>query len=144
MYLVKTLSREHRDNALKHGSVRVGTINYYREIEDAKRQDSDEGLGHIIWKGQKLSTADHNRLFTPVENVRIKQGWTIENKGIPLHGSYPNFNAYCFCYSEIKNINEIQNISGGKAKHYYYISDLAKFINKITEHLRPIGEETIF
>lgn len=143
MYLIKILSLEHRNNAVKFGNVRLGTINYYREIEDAKRQDAEEGLGHIIWKGEELSGEDHNRIFTPFENVQMNPEWTIKNKGIPIHGSYPNFNAYCFCYSSINNINEIQKISGGKAKHYYFISDLAKFIAKITEALRPIVEEAI-
>jgi len=48
MYLIKTLRLEHRNNAFKYGNVRLGTINYYREIEDTKRQDAEEGLGHII------------------------------------------------------------------------------------------------
>ena len=143
MYLIKTLSLEHRNNALKHGSVRIGTINYYREIEDAKRQDAEEGLGHIVWKGEMLTSEDHNRIFTPTENVQMETGWAIENKGAPIHGSYPNFNAYCFCYSEIKNINEVSAVSDGKAKHYYFISDLSEFIGKITEGLKPIAEEAI-
>jgi hypothetical protein len=91
MYLIKSLQNEHRESALNEGQMRIGTINYYREIEDARRVDGEEGLGKIVWCGQKLEQDHFNKIFTPFDGIQLINGWSIENKGIPIHGAYPNF-----------------------------------------------------
>jgi len=143
VYLIKTLDSKYLDSALNEGSIHIGTINYYRQIEDEARQDTDEGLGQIVWTGQSLSGKDHNRIFSPVEKVRMNEDWTINNRGIPFHGSYPNFNAFTFCYSRVQRISDISKTAGGKANNYYFISDLPRFIKLITNGLMPIVEEYI-
>lgn len=143
MFLVKSLNLEHRDSVLQRGAIRIGTINYYREIEDATRQDNEEGLGHIVWTGQSLSGKDHNRIFSRHENVKLDEDWSIVNSGVPLHGSYPNFNAFTFCYSRVKSTSEILETSGGKASHHYFITDLPQFIKTISQGLIPIAINSI-
>lgn len=143
MFLVKFLDESHRDDALKFGKIRIGTINYYRNIEDTSRQETGEGLGNIVWAGDELSAEDHNRIFSPFEKVQLKKGWKIKTSGVPLHGTYPNFNAYTFCYSEVSNTKEIDSTSGGKATSYYFITDPPEFIKKISIGLRPVAVEAI-
>jgi len=143
MYLVKTLALEHRDAALENGSVRIGTINYYRDIEDKARKDADEGLGHIIWSGQELSSADHNKLFERTDRHRLADGWTIKNRGVPLHGSYPNFNVFTFCFSEVSHTDEIAKTSGSKGTRYYFITNLKEFVERIKRGLIPVAHAAI-
>jgi hypothetical protein len=145
MYYLKFLSEKHLESASKEGAIRIGTINYYRKIEDDTRQDANEGLGEIIWKGQKLSMEDHNRIFTFTEKAKIINGWSIENRGIPLVGSYPNFNVYTFCFSQTKSLeeSEIEKISGGKDSHYYFIKDLPEFVRILTKEIYEAGIDYI-
>jgi len=88
MYLIKTLSEKYRDQAISDGKIRIGTINYYRKIEDKTRKDGDEGLGNIIWAGDELTAEDHNKIFTPFDKFKLKEGWTIKNKGAKSVGAY--------------------------------------------------------
>ncbi|NEQ51429.1 MAG: hypothetical protein F6K11_15025 [Leptolyngbya sp. SIO3F4] len=143
MFLVKSVKRKYRDAAFQRGAIRIGTINYYRGIEDATRQDGEEGLGHIVWNGKLLSAEHHNRIFTPVDKVTLNDGWSIKNNGVPIHGSYPKFNAYTFCYSEVKDTREIPLTSGGKATHYYFIKDLPKFIQIVSKALMSVASKMI-
>ena len=145
MYYLKFLSEKYLESALKEGAIRIGTINYYRKIEDDTRQDANEGLGEVIWKGQKLSAEDHNRIFTFTEGVQMINDWTIENKGVPLVGSYPNFNVYTFCFSQTSSLedSELERISGGKDSHYYFIKDLPEFVTILTREIYNAGIDFI-
>ncbi len=138
MYLIKFLPKKFLKSAIDEGAIRIGTINYYREIEDDTRKDANEGLGEVIWKGQKLSAEEHNRIFTFTENVKIINNWSIENKGMPLVGSYPNFNVYTFCLSQTDSLEtiEIERISGGKSPHYYFITDYSQFVRILTSKIK--------
>lgn len=144
-YYLKFLGEEFLESAINEGAIRIGTINYYRKIEDNTRKDANEGLGEVIWKGQKLSMEDHNRIFAFTNKVKMINGWSIENKGMPLVGSYPNFNVYTFCFSQTESLekDEIEKISGGKASHYYFISDLPKFVRVLTKEIRDAGIDFI-
>lgn len=143
MYLVKSVRQTHKEEALKHGRIRVGTINYYRSIEDAERKDANEGLGSVVWKGDRLEADDHNRIFGPFDKHHLAEGWTIENRGVPLIGAYPNFNSFVFCYSEVSSISEIASTSRGKASRYYYISNLKEFVDQVTVGIRDEIENLI-
>ena len=48
MYLVKIIKLKYRDAALQSGKIRIGTINYYREMEDELRQDAQVCLGSLV------------------------------------------------------------------------------------------------
>ncbi len=145
MYYIKFLAEEYLESAINEGAVRIGTINYYRKIEDKTRKDANEGLGEVIWKGQKLSMEDHNRIFSFTERVKLINGRSIENKGLPLIGSYPNFNVYTFCFSKTTSLekDEIERISGGKDSSYYFITDLPKFVRILTNEIRNAGIQII-
>ena len=145
MYYLKFLGEKHLESALKEGAIRIGTINYYRKIEDDTRKDANEGLGEVIWKGQKLSAEDHNRIFTFTEKVKMKEGTSIENRGMPLVGSYPNFNVYTFCISRSDSLedSELERISGGKDSHYYFIENLPEFVTILTKEIYKAGIEFI-
>lgn len=138
MYYLKFLGENHLESALREGAIRIGTINYYRKIEDKTRKDANEGLGEIIWKGQVLNAEDHNRVFTFTEKKKLADGWKIENKGMPLVGSKPNFNVYTFCLSQTNSIEkkDLERISKGKAESYYFITDYPKFVKKLTEKIK--------
>lgn len=138
MYLIKSLSSEHKRSALEFGKIRIGTINYYRSIEDEHRADGKEGLGSIVWTGQELSAEYHNKIFPPFDNHFLPAGWTIKNNGIPILGSYPNFNAYLFCYSEVSSQEEITATSGGKGEDFYCIADLPSFVRTVSDALMPM------
>lgn len=137
MYLIKSLSSEHKRSALEFGEIRIGTINYYRSIEDEHRVDGQEGFGSIVWTGQELSAEHHNKIFSPFDSHLLADGWTIKNNGTPIFGSYPNFNAYLFCYSEVNSLEEISATSGGKGEDFYCIADLPSFVRTIRDALMP-------
>lgn len=138
MYLIKSLQKNHRTDALLMGRVRIGTINYYREIEDEARADGEEGLGKIVWIGQKLEQEHHNKIFSPFEGFQLNDGWSIDNKGCPLHGSYPSFNAYTYCYSEVEKVDEIAATSGEKGDSFVCVAKPKKFVGSVIEQLKPI------
>lgn len=145
MYYIKFLDKEFLELAVNEGAIRIGTINYYRKIEDKTRKDANEGLGEVIWTGQKLSMEDHNYIFSFTERAKLINGWSIENKGVPLIGSYPNFNVYTFCFSQTNSLekDEIERISGGKHSFYYFITDIRKFVRILTNEIRNAGIEFI-
>ncbi len=143
MYLVKLLKKNYRALAISHGKLRIGTINYYRKIEDNTRKDSEEGLGNIIWAGNKLPADQFNKIFTPFDNVSLKEGWAIENNGAKIIGASPNFNLFIFCYSWIDDISEISKISESKATDYFFITDLHQFVIKLTNEVKRIGFEMV-
>lgn len=120
------------------GSVRIGTINYYREIEDDARADNEEGLGRIVWVGQKLEAEHHNKIFSPFDKVELADGWSIENNGCPLLGSCPSFNAYLYCCSEVQDVEKISATVGGKGDSYLCIAKPKEFVASVTKQLRPI------
>lgn len=138
MYLVKSLQNEHRDSAVNEGRVRIGTINYYREIEDEQRVDVEEGLGKIIWCGQKLNQDNFNKIFSRFDGIEMVNGWSIENNGLPIHGSYPNFNAFVYCYSEVENAEQIASTSGGKGESFICLANPAKFVEAVRGQLTPL------
>ena len=137
MYLVKSLQPEHRLSALDSGEVRIGTINYYREIEDQARVDGNEGLGKIVWCGQELKQEHFNKIFSPFDGIQLMNGWSIKNNGTPIHGSYPSFNAFVYCYSEVQDAEQIAATSGGKGESFICFPDPARFVKMVREELRP-------
>ncbi len=138
MYLVKSLQEKHREATLKAGHVRIGTINYYRQIEDETRADGEEGLGKIVWCGEELKQEHFNKIFSPFDDIQMINGWTIKNNGMPIHGSYPNFNAFVYCYSEVETTDDIAAASGGKGESYVCIAKPARFVALVREELKPI------
>jgi hypothetical protein len=143
MYLIKTLDKKYCELAISQGNIRVGTINFYRKIEDETRKDGDEGLGNIIWAGDELTAENFNKIFTPFDKVKLGGGWNIKNKGAKLVGAYPNFNLFTFCFSQVNSPDEIKATSGGKANSYYFISDFPAFVIKLTNEIEKIGKEWI-
>lgn len=50
--LIKAYKRlEHARNFIEHGEIHLGSLSYYKEIEDKRRQDKDEGEGRLIVPG---------------------------------------------------------------------------------------------
>ncbi len=138
MYLIKSLGEKHRTAALRKGKVRIGTINYYRQIEDAERADGEEGLGKVVWCGQHLSQENFNKIFSPFDGIEMINGWSIENKGCPILASYPNFNAFVYCYSAVENLGEIASTARGKGDSYFCVANPARFVSSVREKLTPI------
>ncbi len=143
MYLIKSLGNKHRADALKKGKVRIGTINYYRQIEDAERADGDEGLGKVVWSGQHLSQENFNKIFSPFDGIEMTNGWSIDNKGCPIHASYPNFNAFVYCYSAVEKSGEIASTARGKGDSFLCVANPARFVASVRERLTPIIQRAV-
>ena len=64
-------------------------------------------------------------------------GWSVKNNGMPIHGSYPSFNAFVYCYSEVQDVGQIAATSGGKGDSFICFSNPARYVDMVREKLRP-------
>ncbi len=136
MFLVKFTDPEWKQAAVNGTSVRIGSVLYYREINDPTFRDKDEGEGSVVYKSKTPLDADtHNRIFSG-ECYKLNEGWTIDTGGLPLISQKSIFNPYIFSCSLVRRKRDIPIIANKFNKSArYYISDVWKFVNAVSEGL---------
>lgn len=137
MYLVKFTAKRWRDEALNHSSLRIGSVLYYRGIDDERFRDENEGEGRIVHVAKKILTAEeHNRIFAE-QPYRLADGWSIETNGIPLFSEKSEFNAFVFSCSLLKRNHEIPKLAKKfKSEARYFIKDPLGFADAVAEGLK--------
>lgn len=137
MYLVKYTAKRWRDAALSQTSLRIGSVLYYREIDDARFRDENEGDGRIVHRAKTPLTAEvHNRIFAE-QPYRLNEGWTIDTGGIPLLSERSEFNAFVFSCSLLQRNHEIPKLAQKfKSDARYFIKSPLGFADAVAEGLR--------
>ena len=137
MYLVKFTTKRWRDAALDQVSLRVGSVLYYREIEDRRFRDEDEGDGRIVHRAKTPLTAEvHNRIFAE-QPYRLSDGWTIDTSGVPLLSEKSQFNAFVFSCSLLQRNHEIhKQAQKFKSDARYFIKDPLGFADAVAQSLK--------
>lgn len=124
MYIVKFIKSEHYDDSVNGKSIRIGTFNYYKNIEEQHLRDDKEGAGKIAIQGNNFNTDLLNK-FLPKklpENFIIRfesgSGNLIDDLSI---------NMFVFCTTFINDLNEIETIRKdcfpGKDKHFFIANE---------------------
>jgi len=138
--IVKRVS-EHVMSELRKGVIRIGSIHYYRSIEDANRKDSLEGLPPI-----SLATKGGNRIINHEQfnklssysgqGFKLQDGWSFELKqGASLKFEHMA-NIFVFCVSIDEG--EQSDLSHKFGTHIYEITNIDMFANMITDELMKI------
>lgn len=137
MFLVKFTDPEWKQAAISGKSVRIGSVLYYREINDPTFRDEDEGEGSIAYKSKvPLDAETHNRIFAG-EGYQVSDGWTINTGGVPLISQKSIFNPYVYSCSLVRRKKDIPAIEKKFKKNArYYIKDVWKFVDNVSEGLR--------
>jgi len=137
MFLVKFTDPKWKIAALSGESIRIGSVLYYREINDPTFRDEDEGEGSVIYKSKiPLDAKTHNRIFSG-EGYKLNDGWSIDTGGVPLISQKSIFNPYIYSCSLVRRKKDISAIEKKFKKNArYYISDVWKFVDNISEGLR--------
>jgi len=137
MFLVKFTDLEWKQAAISGKSVRIGSVLYYREINDPTFRDEDEGEGSTVYKSKvPLDAETHNRIFSG-EGHKLSDGWTIDTGGVPLISQKSIFNPYIYSCSLVRRKKDISAIEKKfKKSARYYISDVWKFVDNVSEELR--------
>ncbi len=131
---------------LKQYKIKIGSFLYYREIEDKKRRDQQEGQ-----RGLDLIL---KRPCKKLDELIKKNGYGDYNsdyldstgcfKGeyhLLVHDHMYEFNAWVFCCSIIDDLNDIEKLKTNfECDSFYFISDIDKFINSIQ---RSLGKDLI-
>lgn len=137
MYLVKYTAKRWRDAALSQTSLRIGSVLYYREIDDARFRDENEGDGRIVHCAKIPLTAEvHSRIFAE-QPYRLTDGWTIDTGGIPLLSEKSEFNAFVFSCSLLQRNNEIPKLTRKfKSDARYFIKNPLGFADAVAEGIK--------
>lgn len=137
MYLVKYTTKLWRDAALSQESLRIGSVLHYRQIEDLRFRDEDEGEGRIVHSSKIPLTAEaHNRIFAE-HPYRLNDGWTIDTNGVPLLSERSQFNAFVFCCSLLRRNHQIHNHARQfKSDAWYFIKNPLAFADAVAQGLK--------
>lgn len=137
MFLVKFTDPEWKQAAISGRSVRIGSVLYYREINDPTFRDEDEGEGSTVYKSKvPLDAETHNRIFSG-EGHKLSDGWSIDTGGVPLISQKSIFNPYIYSCSLVRRKKDISAIEKKfKKSARYYISDVWKFVDNVSVGLR--------
>lgn len=144
MYLVKYTSKRWRDAALNQTSLRIGSVLHYREIEDQRFRDENEGDGRIVYQSKTPLTSEvHNRIFEG-HPYKLNDGWTIDTGGAPLFSEPSQFNAFVFSCSLLKRNHEIQKQAHKfKSNAWYFIKNPMQFADDIAGKLKKYLAEVM-
>lgn len=137
MYLVKYTASRWCEAALSQTSLRIGSVLHYREIDDARFRDENEGDGRIVHHAITPMTAEvHNRIFSE-QPYRLTEGWTIDTRGMPLSSEKSEFNAFVFSCSLLQRNHEIPKLGQKfKADARYFIKNPLGFADAVADGLK--------
>lgn len=135
--MIKFTPKKWAKKALAGEGLKIGTTRHYREIEDERFRDEDEGGRRIAFQPKHQVTAkEFNRIFKH-EGYMLDEKWKINFGRVPLLSERSQFSTYVFCCSLINDESEIEKLAEiFDADDYFSISDPAAFRNLIGIELR--------
>jgi len=111
----------------------VGTIRYYKNIENEYLRDQQEGQGPIVAKFDTLSASTFNRIF-PDSGLSLNAPWKIQANGCKIIDDQSTFNAFVFCMSMTHNPSAAEAIktklNKGSVFYLKNISELSSDVSK--------------
>src|SRR4030067_2829253 len=102
MIIYKSLPDKYCHQALDLGRIRLGSLFYYREIEDGNRKDSSEGPIPFHIFEQELDADRFNNLAAGTP-FRLKSPWKIKIEGAGRLIIQNEFNTFVYCCSWSKD-----------------------------------------
>lgn len=137
MVIYKISSRKWIDEALTNGSLRIGTIYYYKQFEDDAIGDSSEGLQPYLLSPKEdspiiLGGKEADRIFKQ-SGFSFSHDWRIDlgTKGKLLIDNIFNTFIYCCSYSE-SNTPEVINDFGDS---FFIITDPDAFAHMVGQYI---------
>src|SRR3989304_1628916 len=117
--LYKNLEKEYFDAFKEHGSLRVGTLNAYREIEDT-RKDAKEGLKEVILRPEEDIFFPEMPAHLMPSNIRIIGGFVSFGRGskVDIGSQMPQTCIFCAPLSRARS---------GSSWAYYHLIKPAMF-----------------
>ena len=120
--------------AIKRNKLRIGSLSYYRKIEDQNRQDKSEGLPTILMRsppeGRTVSAIEFNNyakaagLPFKINNEKIKLNF--KGPGVMRFESEINFLVFCTTFIDGDSLESL-NDSAHLGEHLIKITDPQKF-----------------
>lgn len=120
MYLVKLVDPQWKAAAIRGTSIRIGSVKYYRNHEDASIRDEDEGEGRISLRLRTIDADTFNRVMTH-EPTRLTNGWKINANECPILSERHPFNTLVFSCSYADNLSDIAALKAvfGRSGAYF-------------------------
>lgn len=127
MFLVKVIDSEWKLPSIKGESIRIGSINYYRSHEDPRVRDESEGGGGVKAVFKTIDAEDFNKLMA-YDDIKIKNGVSINANGCPILSGPNPFNVYVYSCSYVSQISEVNTLKDlFRRDSIYYIRDIMHF-----------------
>jgi hypothetical protein len=139
--VIKRLNKENFDRMLS-GHIRIGSLRYYRNIEDENRKDGSEGLIplHVKAEGEDriFTGSEFNKIsYASGSRIRMKDDFKIRMKEGVTFRSDSDLNAYMFC-TTVED-DKFESLDKKFGDHKIEIFDLREFGRIIS---RKLEEET--
>lgn len=136
MYLVKLIDPQWKLAAIRGTSIRIGSVLYYRNHEDASIRDEDEGEGRISLQLQTIDADTFNRVMSN-EPMRLTNDWKINANGCPILSERSPFNTLVYSCSYVDNLSEIPALKATfDRSEAYFIRDPMHFAFAAAEVIR--------
>lgn len=141
MKLFKYLKKEYATNIIAKGEVYIGTLSYYRDIEDESRADRLEGKKTVVTKITETKTITNNEEMEKElphfkgSNISYERGTVIVEPG--EHKANDDiFDSYIYCVSQN---NDERLMTKFEADCCVEIFDVNKFILLVHDELVRLG-----
>lgn len=129
MYFYKFLDEQYHPLKNPQATIRLGSFNYYRNIENSYIADRDEGMLQYALKGVTYNTG--NVANNPVVDGMfvLQDGAQVKFNGINVASAFPNCLIFCCsCFREAKNQKELGDLSKRlNYCSYYQIQNIHAF-----------------
>jgi hypothetical protein len=146
--LYKYLKREHAEDILKNGTIRIGTLYEYRNIEDIERKDAKEGVQSRFTEiSSPIKATKKEHLPGLFKNFFSMKGGTANILSGSLDKIDIFVDVYMYCMSEIYCETLMKDFGSDAC---IKIENPIKFISAITDHIReftfrePFGGKCVY
>lgn len=136
LYLVKIIDKKWQQASIKGESIRIGSINFYRNHENPIIRDETEGGGSISAKFKLIDSTTFNKLMV-FDGLRMNDDWNIDANHCPIISQPNPFNTFVFSCAYVESlseINKLKEIFGRES--VYFITDPMHFIYSSAEILK--------
>lgn len=136
MYLVKFTDKKFIGYAVSGKSVKIGSILHYRNIEDERFRDEDEGNGSIKLVVDKIDAKSFNDIMY-MDGIKLNPEWSIKPNGCPIISTKSQYNPLVFSCSLVQGKSEIKKLQDRfQTNGTYYIKTPRNFMFSIAQSIK--------
>ncbi len=150
-YLVRFTNNKYLPNFknLENCSIKLGTFQHYKKMENNVRKDEVEGQSGVYIKVKKPCSIYIGLFGQQNQNELNELGEFKQETLIDVSDHSSEFNTWMFCASAVNSLEEIEQLKQRfNCDSYYFIKDYKKFENSIQKSLaedlirRPLNTES--